>query len=274
MVVLPPRPSHPVARYYYNYHTGVTQWERPAANDFDAETVGADALCAAASAGDLPSLLWQLWQVGVPVNAAGSNGFVALHAAVLGGHEAIVELLLQNGADADMVRAHHPSLEDSSVLPCHPRPRALHMLTSYSQTSYSQHTHSNLLPARLLTGRAPLCPHLPQVDSEGASALVAAAKQNAPSVASGLLKRACLDDKVAALDVAVSTQNAPLEEALRAVRARSPSNTEARRLSPHVGLSAPEWRSSPKVPSSPTGDRPPRAQHHWRRPCQRARILH
>ena len=47
---------------------------------------GGDALCAAAAAGDLPTLLWQLWQVGVPINATAAGGgtahpdFKGLHA--------------------------------------------------------------------------------------------------------------------------------------------------------------------------------------------------
>ena len=95
------------APYYYNASTGVVQWERPEAEKaVDVEATRAEALCAAAEAGDFPTLLWQLWQVGVPVNATRPSGQGALHAAALSSSphaHHITELLLQNGADADAV---------------------------------------------------------------------------------------------------------------------------------------------------------------------------
>lgn len=91
-------------QYYYNCYTGVSQWERPDAEGSDAESAGAEALALAAGAGDVPTLLWQLWHVGVPVNTvAPGSGATALHAAVMGSQLQVVELLLQNGANADSV---------------------------------------------------------------------------------------------------------------------------------------------------------------------------
>ena len=58
------------------------------------------------------------------------------------------------------------------------------------------------------------------VDSEGASALVAAAAAGAASAPSGLLRRACIDDKMTALELAVQGGHVALEETLRAVLGR------------------------------------------------------
>ena len=148
--------------YYYHVETGVTQWERPGNDDeIDAESAGADALCAAAAAGDFPTLLWQLWQVGVPIDApTQATGGTALHAAALGGHVHLAELLLQNGANADAV------------------------------------------------------------DDYGSSPLIAAAAAGVTVMPTGLLRRACFDDKMAALDLAVQAGNAALEETLRSVLGR------------------------------------------------------
>jgi len=78
-------------QYYYNCYTGVSQWERPDAEGADAESAGAEALALAAGAGDVPTLLWQLWHVGVPVNTtAPSSGATALHAAVVGAQLQVV----------------------------------------------------------------------------------------------------------------------------------------------------------------------------------------
>jgi len=58
------------------------------------------------------------------------------------------------------------------------------------------------------------------VDDYGSSPLIAAAAAGVTVMPTGLLRRACFDDKMAALDLAVQAGNAALEETLRSVLGR------------------------------------------------------